>query len=254
MQSTRMFLSLKEMRKKLNSHDEVIPSGKWEFDDKVTEAFDNMLERSIPGFFDMRKLTTNLACHFAIEGTAIIDLGCSRGGSLAPIIEKLGNKCNYLGLEISEPMRKAAMERFANQSNLDLRILGTDLREEFPQERSSVILSILTLQFIPIEYRQQILTEAFHSLNNGGVFILVEKVLGRNSFLNDSFVNLYYNMKGENGYTEEQINTKRRALEGVLVPVTSDWNEQLLLNAGFKHVESFWRSLNFAGWIGVKSA
>ena len=86
----------------------------------------------------------------------------------------------------------------------------------------------------------------------GGVFIIVEKILGRDSALNDLFVELYYKSKGSNGYTEEQINTKRISLEGVLVPVTADWNEQLLLNAGFKHVECFWRSLNFAGWIGQK--
>jgi tRNA (cmo5U34)-methyltransferase len=87
---------------------------------------------------------------------------------------------------------------------------------------------------------------------SGGAFILVEKILGRDSELNDMFVKLYYETKGENGYTEEQINNKRKSLEGVLVPVTSDWNEQLLSNAGFKHVECFWRSLNFAGWIGTK--
>jgi tRNA (cmo5U34)-methyltransferase len=59
-------------------------------------------------------------------------------------------------------------------------------------------------------------------------------------------------MKGRNGYTEEEINSKRIALEGVLVPVTANWNEQLLRDAGFTQVECFWRNLNFAGWIAIK--
>jgi tRNA (cmo5U34)-methyltransferase len=71
--------------------------------------------------------------------------------------------------------------------------------------------------------------------------------------LNDLLVDLYYELKGKNGYTEEQINSKRKSLEGILVPVTSDWNEQLLVNAGFDHVECFWRSLNFSGWIALKN-
>jgi len=53
-------------------------------------------------------------------------------------------------------------------------------------------------------------------------------------------------------YTTEQIERKRLALEGVLVPVTARWNEDLLRDAGFRQVECFWRWLNFAGWVGVR--
>jgi len=232
--------------------DEVIAKDKWAFDQEVTNAFDNMLERSIPGYEDMRNLVTSLTIKFAQPKSAILDLGCSSGGSLLPIVEKLKGNNSYIGVEISEPMRSAAIKRFSKYPNLNIEIRDTDLRLDFPREETSVTLSILTLQFIPIEYRQKILSLAFSQLKPGGVFIFVEKILGRDSSLNDLFVELYYGMKGSNGYTEEQINTKRISLEGVLVPVTADWNEQLLLNAGFKHVECFWRSLNFAGWIGQK--
>jgi tRNA (cmo5U34)-methyltransferase len=128
-----------------------------------------------------------------------------------------------------------------------------DLRYDFPNESNSVILSILTLQFIPIEYRQEILTKCYDSLNKGGVFILVEKILGGDSLLNNLLIKLYYEIKGTNGYSEEQINAKRKALEGVLVPVTADWNRQLLVSAGFSSIEMFWRNLNFAGWVGLKN-
>ncbi len=232
--------------------DEVIAKDKWAFDQEVTNAFDNMLERSIPGYEDMRNLVTSLTIKFAQPKSAVLDLGCSSGGSLLPIVEKLKGNNSYIGVEISEPMRSAAIKRFSKFPNLNIEIRDTDLRLDFPREETSVTLSILTLQFIPIEYRQKILSLAFSQLKPGGVFIFVEKILGRDSSLNDLFVELYYGMKGSNGYTEEQINTKRISLEGVLVPVTADWNEQLLLNAGFKHVECFWRSLNFAGWIGQK--
>ena len=101
----------------MKKKDEVIPGEKWEFDNNVTEAFDDMLERSIPGFTDMRKIATSLACEFAIDDTSIIDLGCSRGGSLVPIIEKIGVRNHYIGLEISAPMREAAISRFSNLSD-----------------------------------------------------------------------------------------------------------------------------------------
>ena len=42
------------------------------------------------------------------------------------------------------------------------------------------------------------------------------------------------------------------SLEGVLVPVTARWNEELLREEGFTSVDCFWRHLNFAGWVAVK--
>ena len=81
---------------------------------------------------------------------------------------------------------------------------------------------------------------------------LVEKVLGADAFSDRLLVETYYDRKGENGYSTDQITAKRRSLEGVLVPVTADWNVEMLKQAGFKHVECYWRHLNFAAWIGVK--
>jgi tRNA (cmo5U34)-methyltransferase len=232
--------------------DQTVPSGPWEFDDNVTKVFDNMLARSIPGFTDMRNLVTSLAVKYAIPNTAIVDLGSSRGGSLIPIIEKLGKSQKYVGVEISKAMRDACTVELGKYSEVEFELLDLDLRENYPEFKTSIVLSVLTLQFIPIEYRQEILERAFNNLQVGGAIILVEKILGVDAHINRTFIDLYYGLKGENGYTEEQINTKRKSLEGVLVPVTATWNEQLLQESGFKHVDCFWRNLNFAGWIGVK--
>ena len=82
--------------------------------------------------------------------------------------------------------------------------------------------------------------------------ILVEKVLGNTTEIDDLLVSEYYRIKSNNRYTQEQIAAKRKSLEGVLVPVTARWNEDLLRTTGFKEVDCFWRYLNFAGWIAVK--
>jgi tRNA (cmo5U34)-methyltransferase len=82
--------------------------------------------------------------------------------------------------------------------------------------------------------------------------ILVEKVLGANGDLDALMVEKYYDMKTVMGYSQEQINRKRLALEGVLVPVTAQWNVDLLRGAGFASVDCFWRWMNFAGWIAIK--
>lgn len=230
------------------------PTGKkWEFDESVTQYFEDMLERSIPGYRMMRDLVTALAVGHAQRGSWIVDLGTSTGEALVPILEKLGATMNYVGIEVSQPMREKCRAKLSGWEACGvLRIEPTDLRKEYPKVPASVVLSVLTLQFTPIEYRQRIVSAAYESLRPGGAMILVEKILGCDASMDELLVSEYYKLKGAHGYTGEEIARKRESLEGVLVPVTAAWNEDLLKTAGFKHVECFWRVLNFAAWVAVK--
>jgi tRNA (cmo5U34)-methyltransferase len=108
------------------------------------------------------------------------------------------------------------------------------------------------LQFTPIEYRQRIVQDIYDSTLPDGALILVEKVIGASSRIDNDMVSLYYALKANNGYSQEQIERKRLSLEGVLVPVTAKWNEELLHTAGFGRVDCFWRWMNFAGWLAIK--
>lgn len=235
--------------------DETEPGEKWEFDGSVTAAFDDMLARSIPQYEVMRKACYDLACRFQRPKTDIVDVGCSRGEAMAALIDRFGAQNRYVGLEVSKPMIEAARARFSGLINTGVvQIKEHDLRQGYPALRSSVTLCILTLQFTPIEYRLRILHDIYNTLIPGGAFILVEKVLGYTAEIDKHLVDIYYNLKAENGYSMEQIERKRLSLEGVLVPLPSHMNEQLLKATGFSHIDYFWRWMNFAGWIAIKGA
>lgn len=236
-----------------STHDETMPQGRWTFDQDVTEVFDDMLIRSIPQYEVMRQAVTDLVHQYIQPKTAVIDLGSSRGEAVAPLIDHYALRNRFILCEVSQPMLDVLMKRFEVYIGMgSVAVRNLDLRTEFPTTESSIVLSILTLQFIPIEYRQQIIAAVYHTLNPGGAFILVEKVLGETHAINQMMVNLYYALKAENGYTQDQIERKRLALEGVLVPVTASWNMELLQQAGFRQVDCFWRWMNFAGWIAIK--
>jgi tRNA (cmo5U34)-methyltransferase len=66
--------------------DEVVPRGAWQFDQEVTAVFDDMLQRSIPQYNAMRMVTFEVGRRFVQPGTAIIDMGCSRGQALLPFV------------------------------------------------------------------------------------------------------------------------------------------------------------------------
>ena len=233
--------------------DEVMPDGAWSFDADVAKVFDDMLARSIPQYEVMRKLCFDLARKYQKRDTHIVDLGCSRGEAMAELIYEYGINNQFVGVEVSEPMRQAAENRFQGLIPTCVNIRDIDLRYDYPQVSASVTLCVLTLQFTPIEYRLKILRNIYQHIIPGGALIIVEKVLGSSAGIDNNMVDIYYDLKRKNGYTEDQIQRKRMSLEGVLVPLTARWNEEMLQSAGFGEVDCFWRWMNFAGWVAVKS-
>jgi len=233
--------------------DHTLPDGQWAFDAGVTAVFDDMLARSIPQYEVMRQTCFDLASAYRQPHTDIVDLGCSRGEAMAGLVNRFGVTNRFVGVEVSEPMLSASRERFQSYIRagvVDIRSL--DLRTDYPAVAASVTLCVLTLQFTPIEYRHRIMSAIFEHTVPGGALILVEKLLGADAQLDATMVKLYYALKGANGYSPAEIERKRLSLEGVLVPVTARWNEDLLHAAGFRRVDCFWRWLNFAGWLAVK--
>jgi tRNA (cmo5U34)-methyltransferase len=225
---------------------------KWKFDGQVAAAFDDMLARSIPDYATMRQLVFDLGSRFVRPHTHVVDLGCSRGAGLAKFVDRFGAEVRFVGLDESPEMVAAATEMYAGWTDCGVvQIRQHDLRIGLPSLIPSLVLSVLTLQFIPVEYRQRIVADIFRMLRPGGAFVLVEKIIGGDADSNSLLVDSYYDLKRRNGYSQDQIDAKRKSLEGVLVPMTAASNVAMLEAEGF-HAVPFWRALNFAGWIGIK--
>jgi tRNA (cmo5U34)-methyltransferase len=240
--------------------DETRPEGPWVFDQAVTAAFGDMLDRSIPDHDGMREVVTGVTSWVAerhttsVEPPLIVDLGASRGEQIARLASTLPFRAQYLGCDVSEPMLDAArsdLSQLVEAGDLDL--VAHDLRPGLPpfQRPPSVILAVLTLMFVPIEHRQTLVEAAHAALAPGGAMIVVEKVLGRSAPLARALIEQYHAMKRANGYSVEAVERKAASLEGVLVPLTTPWNEDMLRRTGFD-VELVWARLNFRGWLCLK--
>lgn len=229
--------------------DNVKPGEKWEFNDEVARCFKNMLERSIPDYQSMRALSYELGTRFVKPDTLIVDVGCSTGMAVEPFVERFKDANDFLLIDNSPAMAAASKERFSEYPGVEVR--AENLWENLPlKDTASLVLSVLSLQFMPTAYRQTMISAIYKSLAPGGAFIFVEKIVSEN--MDDLMVELYYDMKRRNGYSEEQIMDKRRSLENVLSPLKPEWNVDMLRTAGFDKVDMFWRCLNFCGWIAVK--
>ncbi|MBC7819092.1 MAG: methyltransferase domain-containing protein, partial [Planctomycetaceae bacterium] len=199
-----------------------LPDGRWRFDNAVTKCFTDMLERSIPDLATLRKLTTDLGSWFVQSKTDVLDLGCSRGDGIAPFLDRFGADNRFIAFDCSEPMVQACRERhrgFVNCGLLDVR--HHDLREGLPPLMPSLILSTLTLQFVSLDSRQRVVADAFRILRPGGAMIVVEKTLGSDAASDRLLVDTYHAHKRANGYSTDEVEAKRQALQNVLVPLTA---------------------------------
>lgn len=241
------------------SRDTVEQDGRWEFDEEVADSFDDMLSRSIPQYDVMRRAVTDLSVRVldsvpSDQTSLVVDLGTSRGRAVEELVRRPGGDERFVLCELSEPMLAAARHLYEHEiAQGRVSVEKRDLRDDFPKEApAKLFLSVLTLQFIPTNYRQRIVQDIYDTLVPGGAFVLVEKVLGQGATIDEHLVELYHARKHAMGYSQESIERKRQALEGVLVPITAAQNVDLLERAGFRTVDCFWRWMNFGAWVAFK--
>lgn len=223
------------------------------FDSATADVFDDMVGRSVPFYAEIQRMACQLAADFGISGTSLYDYGCATGTTLHALHDVMPGDVRFVGIDNSHDMLAKANSKLAGlEGARSVKLVEADINFAPPPEDASVVLMILTLQFVRPLYRERVMARIYESLNHQGCLILVEKILGANGRLNRHFIEHYYAHKRRRGYTDVEITRKREALENVLVPYRFDENVELLRNAGFTVIEEFFRWYNFCGIVAVK--
>jgi tRNA (cmo5U34)-methyltransferase len=224
------------------------------FDQSVADVFDDMLERSIPFYGELSRMTGELARRFAQPGTAIVDLGCSTANTLLLLAREIPDpSIRLVGMDSSRPMldkARAKLQAAGVLGRCELR--EADLNGEVKLPPASVVIMNWTLQFVRPLHRDALIRKIHDNLVEGGCLLVVEKVLGQESLLNRLYIDLYYDFKKRNGYSDSEIARKRESLENVLIPYRIEENLEMLARSGFGVRDVFFRWYHWAGFLGVK--
>ncbi len=234
--------------------EEIKKPSDFKFGATVANAFDDMVERSVPFYNEIQRMIIELAAEHAIANTNVIDLGCSTGTTMIGLNPFVDENIKFIGIDDSDEMLKKCNLKLKEadfKRDYDL-VLG-DLHQEVKIENASVVILCLTLQFVRPIYREKLLKRIFDGLVPGGVLIISEKVLAEDSLFNRNFIKYYYDYKRRNQYSEMEISQKREALENVLIPYKLSENITMLREAGFSHTETFFKWYNFSGFIAIKN-
>jgi tRNA (cmo5U34)-methyltransferase len=222
------------------------------FNAETAEVFEDMLDRSVPGYREIQRMICELASDFAVDGTNVYDLGCSTGTTMRNL-DALAQQVRFVGVDSSQAMLDKAEAAFAaSPLRHPYSLTCRNLNDGAHVEGASVVVMSLTLQFVRPLYRERLLKDIHGGLHEDGGLILVEKVLGEDSLLNRLFIQHYHEFKHRNGYSETEIAKKREALENVLMPYRLKENEEMLRQVGFRAVDVFFKWYNFAGVLALK--
>jgi tRNA (cmo5U34)-methyltransferase len=229
------------------------PVEKFEFNERVADVFDDMLERSVPFYKQVIEMAAEILGRSLQPGDTVYDLGCSTGTTLLYLARMLdGGGLKFIGIDSSKAMLDKALRK-AQMFSLAEKIVFSEqdiIRTDF-SGAGGVIVNY-TLQFIDPAVRPGFLKDIHTGLRRGGVLILSEKVVCEDYALNEQFLGSYHQYKKRRGYSELEIAKKREALENILIPLSRRQNLDMLLQAGFSRVETFFQWFNFVSFVACK--
>lgn len=222
------------------------------FGTETANVFDDMLHRSVPFYDEVQRMITEIVTDFAVDGTNVYDLGCSTCATFRRL-QDIDKEVTFIGIDDSTAMlaRADAELKRANFSRSYV-LRRQDMHQGLEINNASVVIMCLTLQFVRPLYRERVMQTIYNGMNHQGCLILVEKVLADETLMNRLFIKYYYDMKRRNGYSDTEIAQKREALENVLIPYRLEENTQLLVSAGFRKPEIFFKWYNFSGMLALK--
>jgi tRNA (cmo5U34)-methyltransferase len=223
----------------------------WSFSGEVVEKFDSHIEKSVPLYKEGHQLITNASDFFVKNDSTIYELGSSTGELLNKI--KTHNQMSkpdakYIGIDIEQDMVNFSNNKYKDKN---IEFLKDDI-VEFDYEKSDMIISYYTIQFIRPSVRQLLIDKIYNSLNWGGAFLFFEKVRANDARFQDITTALYNEYKIAQGYSFEEIMAKSRSLKGILEPFSTQGNIDMLKRAGFVDIITIHKHINFEGFLAIK--
>ena len=228
------------------------------FDDQVASVFEDMINRSVPGYNTIISMIGVLAERYCGAGSTIYDLGASLGGASFAVAQQLPHDdYRIIAIDNSEAMtsrlsaKLAALGELGGKETSRIECRHEDLRDSKIEDASMVILNF-TLQFIEPAAREALMRKIYDGMRPGGLLIISEKIQFPDPALNELFIDLYHRFKETQGYSKLEISQKRAALENVLIPETLAAHRERLNGAGFHSVDTWFQCFNFASMVAFK--
>lgn len=220
----------------------------FQFDDEVTSIFDSMALRSIPMYAEVHRLHAHMFRDTFQPGAVVADVGASTGAFFRAIEEATGARMAGLGLEAHavDLSHHMVARVAADFPTVRARVGDLTAMPDLPR-KADAIACLFVLQFIHPDERSKAIAWLARNLAPNGVLFLGQKddVSGA---VDPLYTSEYHHFRRTNGYTQEEIDIKTRALAGSMWPATHEDFVAALAEHGLQYKEST-RWLQFSSGV-----
>ena len=220
------------------------------FNDEVVGVFDDMVSRSV--LFIVKSTRHLFNGHICFIRTILqfMILAVQRVRHLS-VATYLRYPTKLIGIDSSKAMLNSAQEKLKDIGPHTLELLHGDALDLKLSNVSFTVLNY-TLQFVALKERKLLLKKIFDATVSEGILFMVKKC-ARKILLSRRDDRVYENFKMKSGYSKNEIERKKEALDNVLVPLSLDELVLMLKSVGFHHVEPIIRWNNFVTIIAQKN-
>lgn len=213
----------------------------------VPAEFDQYIQSTLPYVREFYLQTLSMIRQYENTEGKLLDLGCGTG-MLEMLLREAFPGLSLEGVDPSEEMLGVA--KLKEIPNVVFR-KGTS-QELHAKEAYDIITAIEVHHFLQPEERKAVVSNIFHALKEGGIYIAFENVLPEDPELKEQELNRWKDFQIAAGKTAEEAELHKKRCGIFYFPITVEEHIRLLKDTGFRHVYVFWRSHMQMGIMGIR--
>ncbi|MCP3866621.1 MAG: carboxy-S-adenosyl-L-methionine synthase CmoA [Gammaproteobacteria bacterium] len=223
------------------------------FDRNVALAFQDMIDRSVPGYATVIDMISVLASTYVQPDSLCYDLGCSLGASSMAMRRGISvSGCTIVAVDNAWDMLNEAQRYLKkNKEGTPIELVCSDLLDIAVCDASMVVMNF-TLQFVTPTRRIQVLQSIHDGLRPQGILVLSEKIAFSDAEQESMQIDMHHAFKRANGYNDLEISQKRAALERVMIPETLEQHRMRLRQVGFERIHVWFQCFNFVSIVASR--
>ncbi len=213
------------------------------------EAFDydGLIPRIIPKYHEQNETILAMIPFDRTRNVKALDLGCGTG-ILSYLLLRSFPKAKVVAFDLAENMLSACQQNLGEYQDRLTLVKGNFASDDFGSDYD-IIVSGLSTHHLDDNEKLRLYKRIYDSLNQGGILINREVVLGESCSLTERYHSLWREYIRSNGEDDEKWFNKYLEED---IPAPVDVQINWLREIGFIDVGCHWRYFNFAIFGGIK--
>lgn len=212
--------------------------------------FDNIIIKIIPYYIEMIEALLSVIYFDKTKKINVLDLGCGTGNLSKRVLDKYPN-ANIVCVDISQNMINIARQKLVDYKNVEF-VVGDIEEIEFKDKYDLVVSSLVLHHLITDDIKKNFYKKIFNMLNENGIFVNADVVIGTSNFLQDINISSWIKYMQKSCSDEEIFSKWLKAYEQEDRPSKLMHQIEWLKEIGFHNIDIIWKYYNFAVFTGIK--